>query len=270
MATRPPEDLKPGVVLLHGFTGSAGSWAEEHRAPFERAGHAVVTPDLPGHGRRGLDRGDACTLDEAMDVVRAAIHRAGEEGPDKPWLLGYSMGGRIALHAVVQCSESIAGLVLESASPGLADAIDRETRRMSDAALAERLERDGLGPFVTFWESLALFATQRSADARRLDAQRAQRLASDPEGWAAALRGLGTGRLPSLWDSLEDVAVPTLVLVGQQDSKFVEIGARMSERVPGAEMTVIDGVGHNVHLEAPGPWSGAILDFIEARARPLS
>lgn len=261
MASGSPADLTSSIVLLHGFTGSAESWTKEHRGPLEEAGCAIVAPDLPGHGRRGGDRSSACNLDVALDVVRAAVSGAAEKGGVRPYLVGYSMGGRIALHFAARFPESIAGLVLESSSPGLEEERDRAVRRDADAALADRLEREGIVGFVDAWEALPLFASQRRLSPETLSAQRARRLSSDPWGWAAALRGMGTGKLGSLWASLPDLALPTLVLVGREDRKFVDIGTRMGERLPSVRLEVIEGVGHNVHLEAPARWADAVLGF---------
>jgi pimeloyl-ACP methyl ester carboxylesterase len=79
----------------------------------------------------------------------------------------------------------------------------------------------------------------------------ADRLKSQPVGLARALRGLGTGALPSLWDRLGEVAMPVSLVVGERDEKFRTIAARMASALPQADLAVAPGAGHAVHLEAP-------------------
>jgi pimeloyl-ACP methyl ester carboxylesterase len=70
-------------------------------------------------------------------------------------------------------------------------------------------------------------------------------------GLAAALRGLGTGALPSLWERLSELAVPVTLIAGERDEKFVAIAEQMTGLIPDARLEVVPGVGHAVHLEAP-------------------
>src|SRR5690606_30531101 len=132
-------------------------------------------------------------------------------------------------------------LVLESASPGLAGEDERAARREADEELARGLERHGIRPFVERWEALPLFATQARLDAGTLERQRRQRLAHDPDALAAALRGLGTGSLPSLWHEIERVRMPTLLLVGERDARYRELAERMAHKLPAARVRVVPG-----------------------------
>jgi 2-succinyl-6-hydroxy-2,4-cyclohexadiene-1-carboxylate synthase len=255
----------PRVLLLHGFTGSAASW-QEAADRLEAGGVTAHALDLPGHGHRTGEReAESFTLPAVVqEIDRALRDGAGDAGPatDGVWLLGYSMGGRIALHYALQRPDRIAGLILESASPGLDTPDERSARRSSDETLAAALESEGIEAFVNRWESLPLFATQRSLPEADRRAERLARLSNDPDSLAASLRGLGTGRLPSLWGRLEEVALPVLILVGALDPKFVEIGERMADLVPGAALTAVPDAGHNVHLERPAEWCRAVTDFI--------
>lgn len=172
------------------------------------------------------------------------------------------MGGRIALHQALRAGDRVRRLVLESASPGLSTKADREARRQADDELAGRILDRGVEAFVDEWERLPLFATQRSlADGVR-SRHREGRLANDPASLAAALRGLGTGSLPSLWDRLGEVTADALVLVGEHDEKFVEIGREMADRLPRARFEVVEGAGHAVHLERPGAWLERVCAFL--------
>jgi 2-succinyl-6-hydroxy-2,4-cyclohexadiene-1-carboxylate synthase len=172
------------------------------------------------------------------------------------------MGGRIALHYALGHPDRVSRLVLESASPGLSDPRDRAARVASDEALARALEADGIEGFVNRWEALPLFESQQALpEAVRAEVRR-RRLTNDPRSLAASLRGIGTGTLPSLWDRLEEVAQPVLLLVGALDSRFVTIARRMAARLPTAEVHVVGGAGHRVHLERPREWLEAVTRFL--------
>lgn len=249
------------MLLLHGFTGSGRSWPASLLDGLAARGHLPVTPDLPGHGRNAGDVDPAhFTLDSALSAVTAAQGNA--PGP----VAGYSMGGRLALAYAFAHPTRVTGLVLESASAGLADEEERAARRARDEVLAGRLEREGIDSFVRDWEALPLFESQGALPPETLMAQRALRLANDPFSLACALRGLGTGALPSYWRALPTLRIPTLLLVGALDTKFVGIAQAMAEAIPRAQFTVIRGAGHAVHLERPDAWLGAVLEFLSGPA----
>jgi len=216
-----------------------------------------VLVDLPGHGRHAGEASPRRFTLEAVETEITTLSRG-----DSLDLVGYSMGGRLALAYSVRHPDRVRRLVLESASPGLASEEERRARRSEDAALAESLERDGIEAFVERWESLPLFESQEALAGAARAAVRARRLRNDAASLAACLRGLGTGSLPSFWGSLASLRVPVLVLVGGLDRKFVEIGARMVELLPDGRLVEIPEAGHTVHLERPGAWLGAVTAFL--------
>ena len=167
-----------------------------------------VLLDLPGHGR------NAAARDVSQFSLDSALASVEDSGQWPAGLVGYSMGGRIALHFAAKRPDAVRCLVLESASPGLETQAERRLRRESDDDLARIIERDGVEAFIDRWERLPLFETQSGADETVRSRLRAGRLENSVEGLAGALRGLGTGALPSLWDALPDIRVPTLILVG--------------------------------------------------------
>jgi 2-succinyl-6-hydroxy-2,4-cyclohexadiene-1-carboxylate synthase len=245
----------PPLKLVHGFTGSCASWGAPVLEGLAAAGLAPVPLDLPGHGHRS---GETDPARFQLAAALACIDEAGGAGP----LVGYSMGGRIALHYAVRYPERVTHLVLESASPGLASAEDREERRSADEALARRLEHDGIEAFVDRWERLPIFESQAALPDAERTRVRALRLANDASSLAASLRGLGTGALPSLWNRLPKLHVPTLLVVGALDEKFVAIAERMADALPRAALVVVPGAGHAVHLERPDAWLSAVVGFL--------
>lgn len=244
------------AALLHGFTGSAEAWGAAVLEGLVREGVDALAIDLPGHGS------DAGTDDPADFSLETTLGRIDSEAGRVGSVVGYSMGGRLALHHALRSGSAVRRLVLESASPGLEDDEARAERRAADEALADRIVRIGIERFVDEWEGLPLFASQARLPADVRARHRARRLRNDPRSLAAALRGLGTGALPSLWDRLAELSVPTLLVVGELDGKFVEIGRRMEAALPQATLAVVPGAGHTVHLERPDAWLALVTGFL--------
>jgi 2-succinyl-6-hydroxy-2,4-cyclohexadiene-1-carboxylate synthase len=236
--------VPPTLVLLHGFTQTRQSWRRTIAALDDR--YRAVAPDLPGHGQMSERR--PVSLAAALGYLRALV--------EEPHVLaGYSMGGRIALHAALARPEQVRRLVLVGASPGLATEAERAERRTADERLADRIEEIGLEAFAAEWAALPLWAGQPE---RVRAAAHADRLRNTPGGLAGALRGLGTGALPSLWDRLGELAIPVTLVVGEHDEKFAGIAARMAERIADARLVTIPGAGHAAHLERPELVAAAI------------
>jgi 2-succinyl-6-hydroxy-2,4-cyclohexadiene-1-carboxylate synthase len=171
------------------------------------------------------------------------------------------MGGRLALGAAVLRRERVAALVLEGASPGLRSAAERAQRRAADDALAAKLEREGLPAFVDHWLAQPLFATQRALGPERLESERRRRLRCDAASLAACLRGLGSGSQPPLWDALEKLGAPALLLSGALDAKFCALAREMAAHLPDARVRELAGCGHAAHLEDPDAWLVAVSRF---------
>jgi 2-succinyl-6-hydroxy-2,4-cyclohexadiene-1-carboxylate synthase len=182
-----------------------------------------------------------------------AYLRALADGPHV--LAGYSMGGRIALHAALAEPGRVRRLVLVGASPGLADAREREQRRAADEALADRIEAEGVEAFAEEWGRLPLWEGQPE---RVRAAAHADRLRNTAPGLAAALRGLGTGALPSLWERLGELDLPVTLVVGERDEKFRALAERMAERLADPRIVVVGGAGHAVQLERPDAVAEAV------------
>lgn len=232
------------LVLLHGFTQTRQSWRRTVAALGGR--YRALAPDLPGHGQAAERR-------PASFAACAAYVRALAGQPCT--LVGYSMGGRIALHTTFAVPGLVERLVLIGASPGLADPAEREQRRRADEVLAERIEAVGVAAFAEEWGAQALFAGQ---DERVAAAAHADRLRNTSQGLAAALRGLGTGVMTPLWDRLPQLGIPVTLVVGERDAKFRAMAERMATALPDARLQVIDGAGHAVPLERPDAVAAAI------------
>ena len=250
--------MRPPLVLLHGFTQTRQSW--RLTAAELRDRYRVLAPDLPGHGTAAARPASfaACTAYvRALAVDPPDATATATAGAARlPFVLcGYSMGGRIALHAALALGPRVERLVLVGASPGLADPAERSARRAADEALAARIEAIGIEAFAREWGAQPLFAGQPE---RVAAAAHADRLGNTPAGLAAALRGLGTGVMEPLWDRLGELAVPVTLVVGERDEKFRGIAERMAVAIPDARVVVVGGAGHAVHLERPEQIARAI------------
>src|SRR2546426_7126679 len=207
----------PTLVMLHGFTGSAASWGN-HLDILAAYGLHVIALDLPGHGQSdapGNPRRYA--IEYCQQDILAALQKLGVS-QGEALLLGYSMGGRIALYTAF--SGFFRALILESASPGLEDPAEREQRRISDEVLAASIEREGVQAFIERWEKLPLFASQRTLPLECRETLRRQHLQNRAAGLAQSLRGVGLGVQPSLYARLPTLPIPVLLIAGELDTKF--------------------------------------------------
>lgn len=248
----------PALMLLHGFTGSVASWGALREA-FEQR-YTVLALDLPGHGRTAAPQDvTRYTMEHvANDIVRL-LDKVGIRQAN---LLGYSMGGRLALYLAWRTPGRWRSLALESASPGLKDESARQERIAADNDLAVWIEGHTIGDFVTRWENLPLFASQVRLLPGVRAGQRLQRLANTREGLANSLRGMGTGVQPSLWAELGTIKLPTLLVAGELDQKFVAINRAMSADLPASRLVVVPDAGHTVHLEQPDAFVARVDQFL--------
>ena len=246
----------PAVLFLHGFMGSSWDWRGVTASIGDEI--SVVTVDLPGHGASlGLPP-EAYTIE---GVARAVVGVLDETGLDRAAIVGYSMGGRLALYLALRHPERCAGLFLESASPGLRSAEERTARRVADEEKALRLESEDFEAFLRDWYEQPIFASlARDEEGLRRAVQ--ARLRNDTGELARSLRGMGTGVQPSLWEDLAGISVPVLAVAGELDEKFVGISQRMAALSPRVQTVAVPGAGHVVHAEALERYAGLLREFL--------
>jgi 2-succinyl-6-hydroxy-2,4-cyclohexadiene-1-carboxylate synthase len=228
------------VVLLHGFTHTGASWVPVIRALGER--YNPIAPDLRGHGSAS-EREPVCVEGVTEDLLRMVDEH-------EPFtLVGYSMGGRIALHVALALRGRVGQLILIGASPGIADRLEREVRLEADERLADWIASGvSIEQVARRWEQTGVLAGQPPAVRER--AYR-DRLRNTPAGLARALRALGSGVLPSAWERLGELPMPVVLAAGERDEKYSAIIWRMAPLIPNAHVVIVPGAGHAVHLEAP-------------------
>jgi 2-succinyl-6-hydroxy-2,4-cyclohexadiene-1-carboxylate synthase len=224
----------PEVVFLPGFMQHADTWAPiaaavGERYPVRLCEFSTWTPEE----RVAEIRGEGCVV------------------------VGYSMGGRLALHAALD--SDFAGLVVLGASAGIADADERRRRAEADLELADWIEAHSIDEVVARWERNPVFASQWPV---LVEAQRAGRLDHSPPDLARLLRSAGQGALEPVWERLGSLRMPVLALAGENDSTYRAAAERIASLVPRGASGVIPGAGHAAHLEAPNAVGDAILTFI--------
>ncbi len=236
------------LVLVHGFTQTSACWGPIDDAL--AADHEVVALDAPGHGRAAHEALDLATGGPLLAV-------AGGHGT----YVGYSMGARFLLHAALGRPDLVERLVLISGTAGIDDPHDRADRRASDDALADHVLAVGVPAFLDEWLALPMFAGLPPERAHR-----AARETNTADGLASSLRLAGTGTQHPLWDRLPELTMPVLVVAGADDPKFAGLGARMVEVIgPTAELAVVEGAGHTVHLEQPDRFLDVLRPWLSRR-----
>jgi 2-succinyl-6-hydroxy-2,4-cyclohexadiene-1-carboxylate synthase len=259
---RSPAPSAQTMLLLHGFTGTSDSWGS--LAAILARHLDVIVVDLPGHGRSSAPSDPArYALDRLADDLAAVVDAGGARAVV---VLGYSMGGRAAVKFALRHPGRVAGLVLESTSPGITDTAQRARRRQSDDDLATMLERDGITAFVEVWERLPLWSSQVALDQRTRKRLRMQRLAQSPQALANALRGAGQGSDAPVAGELHAIRVPVLLIAGALDDGYVAFGRTMASALPDARLEIVPGAGHAVHLERPAEYASLVNRFLASNS----
>lgn len=278
---------KPILVLLHGFLGSG----EQFRHLMPELGKTcrpvtvdifpVKYPDSPQRLGRSeqvneseelnspkrtgetarMDADSRLDTDSLVAGLRETLGRIRDGSGSPLVLLGYSMGGRLALSLATRHPESVDGLILESTTAGIADPDQRNERRANDHRKAALIRQD-FGKFLVEWDRNPLFKPTRSSKSQpEPQIHRIQRN-QDPEIMAKWLEEFGTGVMPPVWDRLGRIRVPVLLITGASDPKFCDLADRMKTRLADARHVIIRGAAHRVHLDRPAEYAAALNDFL--------
>lgn len=248
-------DAKQTMVMLHGFTGSAATW---EKIAANLPDHRIIAIDLIGHGKTDSP-GNAVhySMEEQISVLEELFIQL---DCLKFTLLGYSMGGRVALSYAAAYPNRIEQLILESASPGLKTEEERVARRTADAKLAAEIEQYGVASFVDKWENIPLFATQKNLPLGVREAIREERMSQSATGLANSLKGMGTGSQKSIWPKLKELTFPVTLITGEHDKKFCGIAAEMQSLFPNAQSVEVIEAGHAIHVEKPDEFATIVKD----------
>lgn len=245
----------PRIVTVHGFAGAPEDFDPLFAAASGPLAAAAVEPV-------SCAAGDSVPpLSELLATIGAKLR----EGQGEGLLLGYSMGGRLALHAAFDAQP--AALLLIGAAPALDDAFTGETelraaRAESDAKLAARIVSLGTEAFAAEWQQLPIIASQKAAP-RWWQARRVARVAPElAAAWAASLTTYGPATMASDWSRLADLRCPVCLIVGAQDAKYLAFNRQLASLLPNAELHIVAGAGHAPHLEQPAATAAILSDFL--------
>jgi naphthoate synthase len=264
VVTEPRRRTGEAVLILHGFTGSA----ETMRGVAEGLGEdrRCILVDLVGHGSSAAPsaRDDyrmarcledlLCVLDELKEL---RVH-----------LIGYSMGARAGLSFAAGHPERVCSALLVGARAGIEDPLARRTRIADDEELARRILEEGIEWFVRHWMSLPLFASQERLGAPALAEARARRLRNRAHGLALSLRGMGAGAQPPLFERLDRIISPVVLVVGAEDATFLTTARDLERRLPRARLQIIPEAGHAAHLENPQAFDSIARAFLREVETP--
>lgn len=246
------------LLALHGFTGSGDTWK-----PFcERwKDHSsLIMLDIIGHGQSDspseLDR---YHIESVAHDINKILDQMEINQVD---LLGYSMGGRLALTFSMLFPHRVRKVILESATPGIELVRDQEERRMKDAKLADMIEKEGVESFINFWESISLFESLTKLPKDKKESLRQQRLRNNQKGLINSLLGMGTGSQPSWWADLNKLKSDVLLITGDQDKKFCNIAEKMTFHLENVDWQVIDNCGHANHVEKSEKFGTIVSEFL--------
>lgn len=277
----------PPVVLLHGFMQSSTSWDSIARSLTNR--FCVYVLDFIGHGltekskkpARYTYEDMAASVDYFLRKVVCAQEKRGREKRvhtrrdltnrsqtkhtqiKRAHVIGYSMGGRIALRLLQTSSDVLASVVLESCNLGCATETERTEAAQRNQGWVDRIQHDGMEAFVNYWETLPMFATQKELGWDKL--LHVSRAANNPTSMVLCLQGSGKQAMPLTEVTLEAVrtqrqnGLPMLYIYGDKDAKSVAVAATLE-----AEGVLVSAIpaGHNVHLEAPMLYLKEVVHFL--------
>lgn len=253
-------------VLVHGFTGSTDDWREVLPALGEYG--RTLAPDLRGHGGTG-NPGDSGSYGFERLVADLAGF-ADAAGAPRFDLLGHSLGGMVALRFALAHPERVASLVLMDTS---AEPVRGEMRPVFEAA-GKIAREEGMDVLYEALREQTRSDPERAASARHVIAAlgeeayweriRAKLEAMDPE--AFAVLGLLLAEHEGVGERLGEIAVPTLVLVGEDDEPFLEPSERLARGIRETRHVVIPQAAHSPQLANTRAWLDAVLAHLE-RAR---
>jgi 2-succinyl-6-hydroxy-2,4-cyclohexadiene-1-carboxylate synthase len=183
------------------------------------------------------------------------------EGTGASVLVGYSLGGRLALRAVLRSPESYRALVLVGSTAGIEEGPLQVARAEADEKLASWIEAMPIEDIVGLWERQPLFADQSDA---LVEAQRPGRLSQDPRSLALLLRTAGQGTLEPVWHELRSLELPLLAIAGGRDDGYTRAAKRIASTAPNGRAAIVENAGHAPHLQRPGEVADLVTEFLDA------
>lgn len=251
---------KKSVIMVHGFTGSLEDWRDISAKLSSKFNYIGI--ELVGHGKSDSPISESNYNQSAL--VRSLDDLLIHLSLNSAILLGYSMGGRAALSYAVEHPQKLNGLILESTSPGIANAKVREDRVKADEELAVYIETEGIEKFADLWMDKQIFNTQLRFSNEKLKNFKKKRMLNTTTGLANSLRGFGTGRMSNISKKIKSILCPVLLITGKLDTKFTSLNSQLNKKLPKSEHAVIQNAGHNTHLEEPKRFVDVVNNYLKS------
>ncbi|MCK5124773.1 MAG: 2-succinyl-6-hydroxy-2,4-cyclohexadiene-1-carboxylate synthase [candidate division Zixibacteria bacterium] len=252
---RAGDNFRRPILFLHGFMGSGKIWLPVIEQLQDS--YYCLALDLPGHGETKANLGNLFfdTLAESL------ISFIDDNCNQPPIIIGYSMGGRIALYTAIKYPEKFHSIVLESSSPGIADGFERQKRLLSDRTVSEKFLQTDMRSFLIDWYKQPVFnylSEKQGLTEKIID----KKSSGNPEFYSKVVIALSPGRQIPLWNKLPFLFLPVLIIAGEIDQKYCEIGRRMTDALPKSRLEIIKNAGHIVHLENRKDFMSALNSFL--------
>lgn len=233
-----------GVFFLHGFSGSAKDFFFLIDKNLEAN---LIFIDMIGHGES--DSPSSISFYSQNELIRQIDKIIDYFSFPEVILFGYSMGGRAALSYAIKNQHKLKALILESSSPGIIDQNEAQKRRQEDKELAEFILSNNIDSFVEKWMSLPLFDSLKLLPFDKYLKHKGEKYRNNKRGIANMLRGFGQGTMTPLWNEIETLAIPVLLIIGEKDLKYKEINYEMQNRIKNCALEIISNSKHIPHLE---------------------
>lgn len=232
------------LILTHGYSSTSQMWTGQ-TAPFTKAGYKLIIWDMRGHGKTDYPTNQSL-YSEAHTI--ADIDAILDEvcGPGTPAIVGgLSLGGYMSLAYYRVHPQRVKALLIIDTGPGFKKDSAREAWNKTAYDTATRFEREGLS-------SLQNLSPERSTVTH-----------GDASGLARAARGMLAQMNSAVIDSLPNVMVPSLVVVGSEDTPFLAASEYMMKKIPDCRKVIIPGAGHAANIDQPEAFNRTILGFLE-------
>lgn len=249
---------KDYILFLHGFTGCAEDWFPVFEQIPDK--YNCLALDIIGHGKSDAP---GSSMHYSIDSIMSQIKYVKDHlTQNKIFLLGYSMGGRIALTYASMYPEDVKGLILEASSAGIKNDEERQKRYEEDLKLAEFIETHTMEEFIEMWHDQEIFNTQRRFSNDKLKKIKKKKASGSKTGYANILKGFSTGIMPPVHDKLKKIPLKVLLITDELDTKFTGINARLAKRFFKAKHKIVRNSGHNTHLEEPKRFIEIVLNYL--------
>ena len=231
----------PALLLTHGYSATRAMW----RGQIEMLAkdHTLILWDMRGHGDSDYSDDPSQYSEEHTVADMAALLDA--VGAKQAVIGGLSLGGYMSLAFHRAHPDRTRALLIIDTGPGFRKDEARASWNATALKTAERFEREGLA------------ALEGASAERRIARHR------DAKGLALAARGMLAQRDARVIDSLATIAVPSLVVVGANDTPFLAASDYMAAKIPGAEKVVIPNAGHAANIDNPDAFNAALAGFLK-------